>query len=297
MPTEKIRLDALLVQRGCCADSDAATRAILAGDVTSPRLSGLKPGLLVSPDEELLIKADKPFASRGGQKLAAALAGFGIVVEGLDCLDVGAGSGGFTDCLLQRGAARVTAVDVGYGQFDWRLRQDRRVRLVERMNIRHWQPEEGLRSFDLVVVDLSFIRTSGLLGLLRGFLRPNGQLVVLVKPQFELAGGARGGGRAASGANDAGAASGAGGVAAGPPAPATSAGPPGFERGVVKDPALHKLVLDDFLRAAEQVGLVPRGLMSSPLKGADGNTEFLFWATLTGQPVVIDTAGFLEAAL
>ncbi|MCL2339990.1 MAG: TlyA family RNA methyltransferase [Actinomycetia bacterium] len=267
MSTEKLRLDELLVRRGWFADVAAAGRAIYAGTVSSPQQVNLKPGQLVPADLELQRKPEKTYVSRGGEKLAAALATFQLDVRGLNCLDLGASSGGFTDCLLQQGAATVTAVDVGYGQFAWRLRSDPRVRLLERTNFRILQPADlvvdgpsagplAISAFDLVVADLSFIRTSALLAHIRHFLVPTGQTVILIKPQFEL--------------------------------PVDLANSPTFLGGVVRDPAWQELVLTNFLAAAQAAGFVARGLMASPLLGPDGNREFLFWATLRGIPATMD---------
>ncbi|MDR2956763.1 MAG: TlyA family RNA methyltransferase [Coriobacteriales bacterium] len=256
MPSAKVRLDDLLVERGFYPTVALAGRAVLAGEVTSPSISVLKPGMLVAFDIQLTVRPDKPYVSRGGEKLAAALIHFKIDTTGWHCLDIGAGSGGFTDCLLKNGAARVTAIDVGYGQFDWQLRQDPRVELLERTNFRMLAPIDLKDSFDFAVADLSFIRTSSLLALIRLFLKPTGQMVILIKPQFEL--------------------------------PREQAYSPGCQGGIVVDRALHQHVLQDFLSSANKASLVPRGLISSPLKGADGNREFLFWATLTGIPATID---------
>jgi len=260
--TQKTRLDALLVSRGDFADTDSAAKAILAGMVTSPKRGSLKPGMLVSPSDEFKVKERRQFVSRGGIKLAHALQTFAISVEGLRCIDIGAGSGGFTDCLLQNGAKAVTAVDVGYGQFDWKLRQDVRVELFERTNFLSLVPSKLSKVFDLAVVDLSFTKTSNLLRQISSFLKPDGQMLVLVKPQFELK--------------------------------SELASPPGFVRGVVHDKSLHRVVLEGFIDQAASVGLVTKGLVLSPIKGADGNTEFLFWATLKGLPANIDIPSLVE---
>jgi len=264
MPAQKIRLDTLLVNRGCFADRDSAARAILAGEVTSPALSNIKPGMLVMPDEELLVKRQKSFVSRGGEKLAAAIFGFQINVSGKRCLDIGAGSGGFTDCLLQNEAASVTAVDVGYGQFDYRLRNDPRVILLERTNFRNMALPDSATgdAFDLAVVDLSFTKTSSLLRRIRQFLTADGELIALIKPQFEL--------------------------------PDSLRDNPGFVNGVVVDPTLHNLVLSDFLTSVDNAGLKTRGLIPSPIKGADGNVEFLLWATVGGVEERVDVREVLS---
>ena len=256
MPTQRIRLDELLVRRGHFADTESAARAIYAGEVTSPKTDDLKPGTVVLYDIELSVKKSRDFVSRGGQKLAHALDVFAIDVTGLCCIDIGAGSGGFTDCLLQRGATAVTAVDVGYGQFDWSLRHDVRVTLMERTNFSRLVPPVPEEAFDLAVVDLSFTRSSGLLGLIKRFVKPHGQILILVKPQFELSESLQ--------QSD------------------------GFVAGVVVDSALHVEVLNQFMAKVDEAAITPRGLIPSPIKGAEGNHEFLFWATLGGIPVNID---------
>ena len=174
------RLDAEMVARGLAADVAAARRAIDDRAVVIDGAPGLKAGTLVSPTTRITLDAPRRFVSRGGDKLRGALDDFELDVSGMRCLDAGAGSGGFTDCLLQAGAAQVVAVDVGYGQFDWRLRTDPRVTLYERTNVREL-PDKG--PFDLVVADLSFV---SLASLARTLAALGGTFVLLVKPQFEV---------------------------------------------------------------------------------------------------------------
>ena len=285
----KSRLDRLLVARGHYADIAAAARAILAGDVTSPQLDNLKPGMQVADDISLSVAEQKPYVSRGGLKLEAALDEFAIDVSGLTCFDIGAGSGGFTDCLLQRGARAVTAIDVGYGQFDWKLRRDSRVTLLERTNFRTLTRPDLIGSFDLAVVDLSFIKTSHLLTTIRQYLKPGGQMIVLVKPQFELATDSSGTPLTAANPGDAPQ------PTANPdrPSPRTESG---FHDGVVSDPGLHEQVLNDFLARADAAGLAVRGLIPSPILGSQGNREFLFWAAISGESVAINVREVVRRA-
>ena len=265
--TSRIRLDDLLVKQGYYPDRETAVRAIFAGEVRSECQDKLKPGSLVRADSVYRVNSASRYVSRGGDKLAAAIAAWPVVVAGATCIDIGASSGGFTDCLLQHQAACVLAVDVGYGQFDWRLRQNSRVKVLERTNIRRLQPPAGICAFDLAVADLSFTRTSSLLAHLQNFLTPDGQIIVLVKPQFELTEATAGGldGKAS-----------------------------GFD-GVVRDAAQHILILENFMQAALACGLVPHGLMASPVKGPRGNSEFLFWASRSGSPVTIDIVGVVKS--
>ncbi len=180
------RLDLRLVEAGLFPSREQARRAILAGEIQVDGRTVSVPGYRV-PDGAQLVWAGRPprFVSRGGEKLDHALEVFGIGVDGLTCLDVGASTGGFTDCLLQRGARRVYAVDVGYGQLAWKLRQDSRVVVLERTNIRHLEREAIPEAVDLVTVDVSFISVTLFLDRLLTFLSPEGHLVILVKPQFE----------------------------------------------------------------------------------------------------------------
>lgn len=182
---KKVRLDTLLVQRGFFAEEADALRAVLAREVKVDDVYATSAAMPVNPDAEVQVKGRSQFVSRGGLKLKGALDEFGINVTGLHCIDIGCSTGGFTDCLLQSGAASVAAVDVGYGDLAWKLRQEKRVTVFERTNIRHADPAELGAPFDLLVADLSFI---GLAGLAPTFARLCGRgsmLVCLVKPQFE----------------------------------------------------------------------------------------------------------------
>ncbi len=216
-----------------------AQRLIRAGEVRVADRVVDQPGTLVAPDAPIALAARPRFVSRGGEKLEAALVGFGIDVRGWVAADVGASTGGFTDCLLQRGAARVYAIDVGYGQLDWRLRNDPRVVVMERTNARYLErlPE----AVHLVTIDVSFISLRLILPRAAGWLCPGGQILALIKPQFE------------AGRRDVG------------------------KGGVVRDPAVHRRVLMEVTQAADALGLRLRGLMVSPLRGPAGNREFLGW--------------------
>ena len=242
----RIRLDRLLLDRGMASSRNEAHALLLAGEVI---LEGagtrtLKPGQLVDPNAALSVVARRPYASRAGEKLAAALDHFGIDPAGLACLDAGASTGGFTDVLLQRRARRVYAVDVGRGQLIERLRNDPRVVSMEGVNLRdlHELPEP----VELVTLDLSFISLRLVLPVARRLLTSDGDAVTLIKPQFEA---------------------GRGDVPRG---------------GVVRDPAVHRAVLLRFATDAEAAGLHPIGLMRSPVIGHEGNVEFL--ARLRLQP-------------
>jgi 23S rRNA (cytidine1920-2'-O)/16S rRNA (cytidine1409-2'-O)-methyltransferase len=198
-----------------------------------------KPGTSVALDAQLDVDRPRPFVSRGGEKLDAALEAFGINVAGMQALDVGASTGGFTDCLLRRGVAHVVALDVGYGQLAWSLREDRRVTVLERTNFRKLSDDAFTEGFDLIVVDASFISLRTILRRAVTYLREVGTIVALFKPQFE-AGRAR------------------------------------VPRGVVRDPQTHRDVLQEFRRALSDIGLGIVGAVVSPLRGPAGNVEFFF---------------------
>lgn len=235
----KERLDTLLVERGLAESREHARRLIGAGLV---RLAGQvadKPGVRVVTDAEIVVEALPRFVSRGGEKLEAALVRFGLDVAGMTAADVGAATGGFTDCLLQHGARLVYAIDVGYGQLDWRLRNDPRVVVLERTNARYLEalPEP----VDLVTADVSFISLGLILPAVVRWLRPDGQVVALIKPQFEAHRRQVGKG------------------------------------GVVRDPTVHHTVLVRVIEKAAALGLGLQGLIPSPLRGPAGNIEFLAW--------------------
>ncbi len=233
----RVRLDQLLVERGLAESRAQAQAYIMAGQVRVDDAPVTKAGTPVPSDSVLTITGQRRFVSRGGEKLAHALDEFAIDPAGLVCADLGASTGGFSDCLLQRGAARVYAVDVGYGQLDDRIRQDARVVVMDRTNARHLAslPEPVA----LVVVDVSFISLALVLPAALRVLAPEGRIVALVKPQFEA---------------------GKGGVGKG---------------GVVRDPAVHVAVLQSVSAAAAALGLRLDGLTASPLRGPAGNIEFL----------------------
>jgi 23S rRNA (cytidine1920-2'-O)/16S rRNA (cytidine1409-2'-O)-methyltransferase len=238
------RLDQALVDRGFCDSRERAKRAILAGQVRVNAQRAHKPSDRVQPDDALALEAGEKYVSRGGHKLEHALRHFQLDVAALVALDLGASTGGFTDCLLQHGAAKVFAVDVGQGQFAWKLRQDRRVVVMEKTNARHLTAARFPQPFapaDLAVIDCSFISLQKILPAAIALLKPNGKIVALVKPQFEA-------GRTEA---DKG-------------------------RGVIKDPSVHERVLNELREfAAAQPGLNWRGVVESPLLGPAGNKEFL----------------------
>ncbi len=240
----KVRLDELLVARGLAENRSQAQRLIMAGQVLWADQVLDKPGHRAPEDADLRVKQGLPYVSRGGLKLAAALDAFGVDPTGWVCADIGASTGGFTDCLLQRGAARVYAVDVGYGQLAWSLRQDPRVVSLERANIRHLAslPE----SVALATIDVSFIGLGLVLPRVVELLAPGGQVIALIKPQFEV---------------DRGLVS---------------------EGGVVRDPSLHRAVIERVLCEAAGMGLAPAGVIRSPITGPAGNVEFLAWLRLGG---------------
>ena len=240
MASGRLRLDVLLVTRGLAPSRERAQALIMAGLVTVDGAPADKPGRAVGAEAAVAVVAkDHPWASRGGVKLAAALDAFAIDPAGKRCLDVGASTGGFTDVLLQRGAAQVTALDVGRGQLDWRLRQDPRVVVMDGVNARHLAPGDLEGRFDLVTIDVSFISLALVLPALLPFLAADGDLVALVKPQFEV-----GKGRVGKG-------------------------------GVVRDACLREEAIVAVLTAARGLGLACLGRLASPLPGPAGNVEEL----------------------
>jgi len=233
------RLDRMLVARGLADSREQAARLILAGAVTVDGAPADKQAKLVSVDARIEVASRAPYVSRAGGKLAAALAAFTIDPAGLAALDVGASTGGFTDCLLQAGARVVYAVDVGFGQLDWKLRQDQRVRVLDRCNIRYLEPTAIPEPIDLAVIDVSFISLTLVLPSVLRFLREPAWVIALVKPQFEVGKGQVGRG------------------------------------GIVRDEAQRRAVTEKILAFAERVGLVPVGVMDSPVLGQKGNREIL----------------------
>ena len=241
----KKRLDILLTEQGY-ADSRAKAQAvIMSGLVYVDGQKADKPGTSYEESVSIEVRgAVCPYVSRGGLKLEKALRDFCIRPEGYVCSDSGASTGGFTDCLLQQGARKVYAIDVGYGQLDWKIRSDPRVVVMERTNIRYVTPEQLGEPLDLSVVDVSFISLKIVLPAIRALLKPVGQVVCLIKPQFEA-------GREKVG-----------------------------KKGVVRDKATHREVLDQFVTLAGELGFRILGLTYSPVKGPEGNIEFLAHLTL-----------------
>jgi 23S rRNA (cytidine1920-2'-O)/16S rRNA (cytidine1409-2'-O)-methyltransferase len=239
----KVRLDKLLVDRGLVASRERARALILAGAVLVNEEPVDKAGALIAEGAAIRIRGeDHPYVSRGGVKLKRALDIFGIRVEGLSALDVGASTGGFTDCLLQDGARRVYAVDVGYGQIAWKLRNDPKVILFERTNIRHFQGVGVEEPVDIAVIDTSFISLKLVIPSVLQFVREGGTILALVKPQFEVGKGEVG------------------------------------KKGVVRDPAVHLRVVGELAAFFAEQGLSVRGTCESPLTGPEGNKEFFIWA-------------------
>jgi 23S rRNA (cytidine1920-2'-O)/16S rRNA (cytidine1409-2'-O)-methyltransferase len=237
----KIRLDRLLVERGLAESREKAQALIMAGEVKVAGQKAAKPGHTVDSEAAVEVLARPPYVSRGGFKLAGALRQFPIDPTGKVCLDLGSSTGGFTDALLQAGAARVHAVDVGAGQLAWPLRTDPRVVVHEGINARELRFEDIGEPADLLVCDVSFISVTLILPAAVPLLRPEGQMVILVKPQFEVGRGQVGKG------------------------------------GIVREPALHQAACDRVTRAVEELGFHTE-IMESPILGAEGNKEFLLYA-------------------
>jgi 23S rRNA (cytidine1920-2'-O)/16S rRNA (cytidine1409-2'-O)-methyltransferase len=237
-PAPKQRIDQLLVDKGLADSRQRAQALILAGSVTINGQKAQKPGQSVASDSVVEVTARLPYVGRGGLKLEHALNHFAIDVGGRVCLDIGASTGGFTDCLLQRGAVRVHAIDTGSGQIDWRLRTDPRVLLRENCNARYLSPADIGEPCDLAVCDVSFISAAMILPALPPLLREHAEIVILVKPQFEV-------GREAVG-----------------------------KGGIVRDPALHDAACRKVAEAAAALGFTT-AITESPILGAEGNREFL----------------------
>jgi 23S rRNA (cytidine1920-2'-O)/16S rRNA (cytidine1409-2'-O)-methyltransferase len=247
---KKTRIDAVLADRGLFPSRSAAAGAVRAGEVRVGQDGpvALRPSQLVEPDADLIVAAGTRFVSRGGIKLDNALEALGIDVSGRDCLDVGASTGGFTDCLLQRGASRVIAADVAYGQLDVRLREDPRVYVIERLNARVMGPADLPFEPTLATVDVSFISLSKVLPAVARCLGPGGEMLAMVKPQFEL-------------------------------------GKSRVGRGVVRDPADRREAILNVVEAAMAMGLPVRGFASSGLPGPKGNRETFVWCGGEGRDV------------
>ena len=247
MATEKARLDKLVLDRGLAPSRERARALIMAGHVVVSDHVSDKPGQMVPADAEIRVKGEVlPFVSRGGLKLEKALDEFAIDVSGLVVLDVGASTGGFTDCLLQRGARRVYAVDVGYGQLAWKLRTDDRVLNFEKTNIRHLEPDRLAALPDMAVIDASFISLAKVLPNTIRLIKDDGAIIALIKPQFEVGRGEVGKG------------------------------------GVVRDEKKHREVIGSIRTLAATLGLKVRGETESPVLGPKGNREFLIWMEKRG---------------
>lgn len=258
---KKARIDAVLAEQGLFPSRTAAAGAVRAGEVRVGRDGpvALRPSMLVEPEAQLIVDAGPRYVSRGGIKLENALETLGIDVNGRECLDVGASTGGFTDCLLQQGAPRVAAVDVAYGQIDVRLREDPRVAVIERLNGRDLLPSDLPFAPSLATIDVSFISLTKILPAVARCLAPGGEVLAMVKPQFEL-------GRKRVG------------------------------RGVVRDSGDRREAIHAVAVAAAENGLPVRGVASSGLPGPKGNRETFLWCGGEGPPLA-DLEGAIAAAV
>ena len=259
----KKRLDVLLTEQGYADTRSKAQAIIMAGQVYVDGQKADKPGVSFEDTVCIEVRGETcPYVSRGGLKLEKALRDFGVKPVGYVCSDSGASTGGFTDCLLQQGAKKVFAIDVGYGQLDWKIRSDARVVVMERTNIRYVTPEDLGEPLDLSVIDVSFIGLEIVLPAIKNLLKPDaGQVLCLIKPQFE------------AGKENVG------------------------KKGVVRDPQIHKMVLDNFVALVDRLQFTILGLTFSPVKGPEGNIEFLAHLTLADQPgIQPDTAAIVAQA-
>ena len=248
----KTRLDVLLVERGLAESRERAKAVIMSGSVFIDGNRAEKPGMQVDADTPVEVRGGLEYVSRGGQKLEKALEYFGVSAEGRVCIDCGASTGGFTDCLLKNGARMVYAVDVGYGQLAWCIRSDSRVVTMERTNIRHVTGDMFEIKPELAVIDVSFISLALVLPVIQGLLTDGGEVLCLIKPQFEA-------GREKVGKN-----------------------------GVIRDPETHSAVLKTFIQNAGRAGFHVKGLTYSPVKGPKGNVEYLGWLCNQGEDKAID---------
>ena len=258
----KKRLDVLLVEHGYADSRTKAQAIIMSGQVYVDGQKADKPGTSYEQTVALEVRgASCPYVSRGGLKLEKALRDFGVDPTGYVCSDSGASTGGFTDCLLQQGARKVFAIDVGYGQLDWKIRSDPRVVVMERTNVRYVTPQQLGEPLDLSVIDVSFISLKIVLPVVKTFLKPTGQVLCLIKPQFE------------AGKDKVG------------------------KKGVVREPETHREVLDHFVALANELDFKILGLTFSPVKGPEGNIEFLAHLTLDDRiGIQPDTAAVVAGA-
>ena len=236
----KKRLDVLLTEQGYADTRSKAQAIIMSGQVYVDGQKADKPGISYEETAQIEVRGETcPYVSRGGLKLEKALRDFGVKPDGYVCSDSGASTGGFTDCLLQQGASKVFAIDVGYGQLDWKIRSDPRVVVMERTNIRYVTPEDLGEALDLSVIDVSFISLKIVLPTIKTLLKPTGHVLCLIKPQFEAGKDHIGKG------------------------------------GIVRDRSIHVKVIEALFAAAEKEGLFPEALIPSPIEGGDGNREYL----------------------
>lgn len=260
----KERLDVLLVKRNLAASREKAKAIIMSGNVYVDNQKEDKPGTTFPEESKIEVRGHTlPYVSRGGLKLEKAMKEFQVSVEGKVCTDVGSSTGGFTDCMLQNGAVKVFAIDVGHGQLDWKLRQDERVVCMEKTNIRYVTPEDIDDALDFASVDVSFISLTKVLGPARALLKDNGQMVCLIKPQFEA-------GREKVG-----------------------------KKGVVRDKAVHEEVINKVIDFALEIGFSVHNLEYSPIKGPEGNIEYLVYIEKTSEAVKeesVDVHAVVEAA-
>ncbi|MBQ6065180.1 MAG: TlyA family RNA methyltransferase [Clostridia bacterium] len=251
---EKKRLDALIVELGLCESREKAKSAIMAGDVFVNGHKALKAGDTVRNDDKIEVRGGMEFVSRGGYKLKKAMAAFPINLTDKVCMDIGASTGGFTDCMLQNGAKKVYCIDVGYGQLAWKLRSDERVVNLERTNIRYVTREQIPDAPDFASVDVSFISLKLVLPVAYGLLNDAGECVCLIKPQFEA-------GRDKVG-----------------------------KKGVVREKSTHVEVAEAIVAFAKKTGFTVAGLDYSPIKGPEGNIEYLLYLKKNGEPAEVDVA-------
>jgi len=257
---KKVRLDMLLVERGLTDSRERAKAVIMSGSVLVGGVRADKPGMQVFDDALVEVRGLPEYVSRGGLKLEKALRLFGTAPEGKVCLDCGASTGGFTDCLLKNGARLVYAIDVGYGQLAWSIRNDPRVVTMERTNIRHVTSDMLDIKPELAVIDVSFISLSIVLPVIRKLLTEDGEVICLIKPQFEA-------GREKVG-----------------------------KKGVVRDPQTHKIVLETFALNAARTGFIVKAMTYSPVKGPEGNIEFLSLLGSRGESGVFNIDAIVSEA-
>lgn len=247
MPENLERIDILLAQRSEIGNREKAKQLILAGEVLVNGHVVDKVGKLVSIDSEITLQKDCPYVSRGGYKLQKAIEAFQIDVKEKVAIDVGASTGGFTDCLIQNGASFVYAVDVGYGQLDWKFRNNEKVGVFERTNIRYAKPEQFNRKIDIATIDVSFISLAKVIPIVNSLISDDGQIIALIKPQFE-------------------------------------AEKKLVEKGgIVKNPDTHYKVIQDICNMTKHNGLEIKGITYSPIKGPSGNIEYLIWLEKNGK--------------